>query len=478
MRGLSSQAAPLLEKAVEIDPNFAMAYAKLAVVNHSLGLQNKRDEFAKRALTLTDRLTTRERYYIEGFYYGLRPETIGRSIEAYQHGLRLHPEHHASRHNLGLHLIMLERFPESIEQYEELVRRGTPVPTTYENLVEVLIVTGNMPRARQVAEEFVKRRPDSAVGLRALGSALGAEGRFDDARAVFAKSETLDPLDFVARLGKRWIAGLQERWADAEAVNDELTRSPNPFQRFLGLGGSAQLAGARGRGQTALDFWDRAARVDGLSPMQRSLARNRLAMTFLRRGDPARALAQAELALVDARNRDSEFETLQLLAVAQARVGRNAESEKTLALLASRAMMLPSEREVRRVRWARGEIAFFSGDTGTAVTELTAAEKMLSAYGPPVGPPSSHADLRLAAALAYVKEGRDDDAASSLERLQKGHERTFSLEAYGRSFFLLGQIYERRGDQARARQQYARFVELWGDGDLEREWVAEATKKR
>ena len=120
-RGLSSQAAPLVEKAIEIDPNFAMAYAKLAVVNNNVGLLDKRDEHAKRALSLIDRLTTRERYYIEGFYYGLRPETRGRSIEAYQQGLKLHPEHHASRHNLGLHFLNLERYPEGIAQY-----RGAP----------------------------------------------------------------------------------------------------------------------------------------------------------------------------------------------------------------------------------------------------------------------------------------------------------------------------------------------------------------
>ena len=34
-RGMFVQAAPLLEKAIEIDPNFAMAYAKLAVVNNN-----------------------------------------------------------------------------------------------------------------------------------------------------------------------------------------------------------------------------------------------------------------------------------------------------------------------------------------------------------------------------------------------------------------------------------------------------------
>jgi hypothetical protein len=46
-----------------------------------------------------------------------------------------------------------------------------------------------------------------------------------------------------------------------------------------------------------------------------------------------------------------------------------------------------------------------------------------------------------------------------------------------RSFYLLGQIFDRRGDTARAREQYRRFVQFWRDGDLERGWIAEAQKK-
>ena len=71
---------------------------------------------------------------------------------------------------------------------------------------------------------------------------------------------------------------------------------------------------------------------------------------------------------------------------------------------------------------------------------------MLPVHGPPLGPPSSHGDLWFAAAAAAIKAGRDADAAPLLERLQAGHERMFAMEAYGRSFFLLGQIYERRGE--------------------------------
>jgi tetratricopeptide (TPR) repeat protein/TolB-like protein len=477
-RGLSSQAAPLLQKAIEIDPKFAMAYAKLAVVNHNLGLLDKRDENAKRALDLSERLTTRERYYIEGFYYGTRTETIARSIEAYQEGLKLHPEHQASRHNLGLQFMFLERFPEGIEQYEELIRRGTSNPTSYENLVEMLVQTGNVRRAREVAEQFVRQQPDSAVSARALGTVLIADGHLDEARAGFEKSEALDPLDFSARSSKGMVAMLQERWSDVEAVSVELARSPSPFQRFLSLMSDAQVAAARGRGQALLTILDRAARIERLPPQQRAVSRNRQALALLRQGKPALALVQAELALVDARGRrDAEFETLRLLAVAQAATGRRVDADNTLATLESRAKILPSDKEARRVRWAKGQIALLQGDTNLAMTELMVAQKMLPPHGPPTGPPPSHTDLLFDAASAGIKAGRDADAAPLLERLQSGHERVFDMEPYARSFFLLGQLYERRGDAARARAQYARFLDLWRDGDLERGWVAEAEKK-
>ena len=476
-RGLSSEAAPLLEKAIQIDPDFAMALAKLAVVYNNLGLFDKRDEFAKRALDHIDRLTTRERYYIEGFYYGLRPETRDRSVKAYEQGLALHPEHQASRHNLGLHYLFSERYPEAIQQYEELLRRGTSSPTAYENLSTAFIETGNTTRALEVAEQFVARYPENSSGLRTLGSASMAAGRLDAARAAYEKAQALDPLDFVTRLGRRAIALLQNRWTDAQAITDELSKSSSPFERFLGLNGAGHIAAARGRGRELLEAWDRAAALPGLSPLIRSASRNRLALMFLRQGHHAQALKVSELALVDARNRDTEFETLQLLAVAQAAVGRKPDSDKTLAELESRVKITQSSEEQRRVHWARGEIAMLRGDTNTAVAELMKAQQMLPVHGPPLGPPPSHGDLWIAAAAAAIKAGRDADAAPLLERLQGGHERLFAMEAYGRSFFLLGQIYERRGDVARAREQYARFLDLWKDGDLEREWVAEAQKK-
>ena len=476
-RGQTAQAVPLLEKAVQIDPGFAMAYAKLAVLTHNLGLQNQRDEYAKRALTLTDRLTSRERHYIEGFYYGLRADTRARSIEVYTRGLALHPEHQASRHNLGLHLLALERFTEAIEQYEELVRRGTSNPTSHENLADALVSTGNISRARQVADDFVRRYPDNAGGRRMLGMVLIAEGRLDEARAALEKSQALNPLDYVAKIGARNAAHLQGRLGDVEAAVEEFGRSSSAFERMLSLVGAQSLAALRGQGERMVELSERAAALPGLGPQQRAAAMNRSARTLIRVGRFEAALSRAEAARREAQGQDAEFENLQLLAQAQAAAGRNADAEATLAQLEARARALAPVRELRRVHWARGSIALRRGDAATAAAELARAAAMLPVHGPPLGPPSSHADLWFDAAQALISAKRDGDAAQLLERLQSGHERVFALDAYVRGLYLLAQIEERRGNAARARELYAAFVDRWGGGDLQRDWVQDAKSR-
>ena len=79
-----------------------------------------------------------------------RPETLARGIEASKQGLALHPEHHAMRHNLGLTYFLNERFPESIEQGQELLRRGTTTASTHGLLANSHAAIGEIRRAREI----------------------------------------------------------------------------------------------------------------------------------------------------------------------------------------------------------------------------------------------------------------------------------------------------------------------------------------
>ena len=101
-RGREEEAVPLFEKALAIDPDFALALTKLAVVENNIGHWTRRDEFAKRALEKADRLPARERYYIEGFYYSHSDQTVGKAIDAYKKAIELYPDHQSASHNLAL----------------------------------------------------------------------------------------------------------------------------------------------------------------------------------------------------------------------------------------------------------------------------------------------------------------------------------------------------------------------------------------
>ena len=475
-RGLYAQAIPPFERAIDIDPRFAMALAKLAVVHSNLGHPDERDTYAKRALALIDRLTPRERYYIEGFYYTLRPETLARGIEAYRQGLALHPEQMASRHNLALKYQQLERYKEAIEQNEELVRRGIGTISTHSNLAASYLGDGDPGRALAIAEDVVRRHPTSALAYQTHGLYLISAGRYSEARQAMEKSLSINPRSFVPRLGLLSAALAERRWSDLEREIAALRQSDDPFQRMLGAGVSADLALIRGRGQSALAQFEQITQAS-IAPTDRAAYRGRIAAILVRMGRPGEAVVQAEGAVAEGRGTESEFETLETLAIAQAAARRFADAEKTIALLESRASILPSPRETRRVLVARGELARARGDKATALAELRKAESMLPPYGPPLGPASTHAQVWLASGMAAIDAGEDAAAARTLERLQGGHERVFDLDAWTRSFFLLGRIYERQGQRDKAREQFSAFLDLRRDGDMDREWIAEAEKK-
>jgi tetratricopeptide (TPR) repeat protein len=313
--------------------------------------------------------------------------------------------------------------------------------------------------------------------LQYLAGVLVAEGRIDEARAAYQKAAALNPGSFGPRLGLWTVATLQDRWSEAELQVKQMAAAANPFEHVLSLGLEAELNIDRGRSRQAFELLDRAIRHPASSPEDRAFMRMRHVMLLLRQHRAAAALAQVGLAADDAQNSDAELVTAALQAIAYAASGRQSDADKTLVRLESRAKLLPGPRGERLIHWARGEIARARGDRRTAAAELTRAVSMLPVQGPPLGPPTLHPVLWFAAATANLEAGLDDEAAKLFQRLQSGHERSFDLDAYGRSFYLLGQIYERRNDATRAREQYVRFLDLWRDGDMERGWVAEAIKK-
>jgi tetratricopeptide (TPR) repeat protein len=62
-------ALPLYQRAVELDPNFAMAYARLGTVYNNLGQSELSEKNREKAFELRDRASEHEKLYIMSHYY-------------------------------------------------------------------------------------------------------------------------------------------------------------------------------------------------------------------------------------------------------------------------------------------------------------------------------------------------------------------------------------------------------------------------
>jgi tetratricopeptide (TPR) repeat protein/TolB-like protein/predicted Ser/Thr protein kinase len=477
-----AESIPLLEKAVEIDPQFAVALAKLSIVHSNLGHTNKAEEYAKQSLTHIDRLTARERYYIEGNYYAQHDETIGKAIDAYKKAIELYPDHASSRNNLALRYRVLDRHEDAIREYEELRRRGMTFSGSYTGLAVSYASLNQTEKANDVLQDYIKKNPDNGAAYATLGLVLGSAGKFDEAMAAFERSEALAPGNPQAVNGKRGLYVLAEKWADVEAADRKLRQSSDPTQAALGNGNLASDALYKGRSNDALRFFEAAVATQGpKGSNQSAIARAGMASLLLDKGQPSLALEQARRAFDDAHGGGATWESLFQTARAQARLGHDADAEKTAAELKRRADLLPSPREQRHVHQLAGLLALEHHDTARAIAELKAAQAVLTpGFG--VTPEGfgalPHANVWFALGSAELAAGNRSDAAAHFQRIvDGGRARVGSPLEFVRSLYLLGQINEQTGDRARASAYYRRFLQYWGEGDIDRERVAEAKKK-
>ena len=80
--------------------------------------------------------------------------------------------------------------------------------------------------------------------------------------------------------------------------------------------------------------------------------------------------------------------------------------------------------------------------------------------------PDSHALFMEPLALAYYKMGDLDTAQEEYEKITSlSSGRLFFGDIYAKSFYMLGKIYEEKGWEGKAIEQYEKFLDLWKDAD-------------
>src|SRR5262249_54174222 len=101
-KGDEVAAVPFYKHAIELDPNFAMAYARLGAVYGNLGEEETAIDFIKKAFERKDRANELEKFYISSHYYGSVTGEIDKEIETYQLWNRSYPQDSSAHNNLAI----------------------------------------------------------------------------------------------------------------------------------------------------------------------------------------------------------------------------------------------------------------------------------------------------------------------------------------------------------------------------------------
>jgi serine/threonine protein kinase/tetratricopeptide (TPR) repeat protein len=473
-KGASREAIPLLEKALAEDPGFAMVMAKLAVIHGNLGDAVKQEDYAARAFAAQGRLTLRERYYVEGFYYSLKKENYSQAIDAYRRAVELYPDHDSARNNLARLYILLEKHEDAIVHLEELRRRADPFPGVYVALARSYSVQGEFEKGAGALREFLKKTPDNASALAELAA---HELRADHLPAALEAAHTAEgagaPAGPIALV--RWQAAiLDDRFDEARAEAARLFESQDALWRWRGLLMGSSVALYKGRSGEALTLAERAVGAASGSPANLATALNAVARIHLARGEFTKALERAERARREGAGRTAEWQALVLAAEALAGAGRHGAAASLAAELKARTQLFATSVDHRRDLILEGELALAGKDAPSARAAFVGAEKLL----PPRGFSGVHAAVWYGLARAAAAEGDRAAVVRWLDRIVTSRsERLDEPVIYVRALADLADALLAAGDSRRGLDLARQFTSLWGEGDLDRPRVIAAQSR-
>jgi serine/threonine protein kinase/tetratricopeptide (TPR) repeat protein len=465
------EARALLEKAVSADPGFAMAHAKLSVVNANLGDMPRAREFAARALERSERLPPAERYYIEGRYYSLDPATFNKAVAAYRAAVDAVPDLTAARNNLAQLLLQSRRYDEALGHLEELRRRGMSFPGTYMSLAEAYVASGQPQRAEEALDEYVARFPDRAAGFENLGLFLVTRGRYEDALAAYDRAGALDSRNFKSDFGHFVVHALEGRWLEAEANARDLTKSSIAKERWQGGAALSVLALYDGDLSTARAITDEALRRAD-TPDQRARVRLFRAEMAADLGRAGEALDEVKKALAEA-PQDARVvaRAHSCRATCLAREGRSEDARNSRDEVETWLQSLPAPLAEPHRLQLEGELAWGEGDHARARELLARAAALLPEASIESKAPAAR--IHFALGRAALKEGRPEEARRAFTRVVHGGlERLWEPIAYVRSLALLARLEADAGRTEEARRLYTLYLDHWATGEIDTAEVA------
>jgi len=159
--GGETESIPLFQHAVELDPNFAMAYARLSAVYFNLGEEDRSAEAARKAFDLRDRVSERERFYIDDHLYTSTGD-IEKNKATLELAIQAYPNDYSAYGNLALEYdVYFGQFDKAIANGNECIRWAPHAPFGYVHVAGPFMALNRLEEARSVLQQAMDAKADN-----------------------------------------------------------------------------------------------------------------------------------------------------------------------------------------------------------------------------------------------------------------------------------------------------------------------------
>ncbi len=408
-------AIPNYKHAIDLDPNFAMAYARLGAVYNNIGETQQAEELRQKAFELRDRASEREKLYIMSHYYA----------DAGQ----------------------LDKGITALELYKQTYPRDS-IP--YNNLANIYNQLGQFENALENARKCVELEPTSALGYVNLALAYSGLNRPDEAQATLnsAFDRNLSNMELRFQYANlEWALGNLDGMEKQLQAASQYSNSRAPILNFR-----AGIAAARGQLKQARELSDQA----NSAGQQLNLKEATPNMLSVKAGQEALVESYA-LAIQDA-----------LEAVKQSNaIGVEGNAAEALAAAGSEAKALSLAEDISHRRPNDTISQYVTVPLIKALVELhrNKPDAAIDAANTAALYARASSGVLYVRGLSYLKAGRGSEALQDFQKVIDskvfhGIDVIVPLSKLG-----LARAYALQGDTARSRTAYQDFLADWKDAD-------------
>ncbi len=414
---------PFYKRAAELDPKFAMAFRAMARVYSNVNEIGRASEYARKAYDLREKVSERERFSIEGFYYLIATGELEKAAQTFELWKQTYPRDELAYLDLGVICASLGDFEKSLAESREALRLEPNDATNYGN----------------------------------TGNAFMVLNRLDEAEAVYKQAEEHKVENEVLLVNRYQLAFLKGEKAGMARLASAATGKPGAEDLLLAA--QADTEGWYGKLKNAHELTRRAMDSAERNDAKESAAayQTTAALREVESGQREQARADANAALKLAPNRDVRTAA----AMALARAGDTAGAEKLVTELDK---TYPLDTIVQRY-WLppiRAAAALERKDPNRAVELLKGTGTI------ELGQDTQTAIFLCPAYIrgeAYLMLHDGNAAAAEFQKFidHRGLVVNFPWGALAR--LQLARAYAMQGDSAKAKGAYQEFLGIWKDAD-------------